>query len=173
MPIKKVTREKKSIAGKKMSFRSKIVNWAEGMDYCAIPVPSSVTKKLGTKAAVLVMARVNKSEPFKISLFPAGEGKHFIRLKKKIRLVAKLKEGDSVSVHLLILDRDEDAMIADDLEAALRDEDVLNEFKAISPGARNYLIRRIDEAAKVETRKKRIAAAVEAAHEKREKMKKS
>lgn len=60
-------------------------NWAEGMDYCAIPVPASVTKTLRT------------------------------------------------------------------------------------PGARNYILRRIEDAAKPETREKRIQEAVEAAHEKREK----
>ena len=30
-------------AGKKLSFAFKLEDWAEGMDYCAIPVPASVT----------------------------------------------------------------------------------------------------------------------------------
>lgn len=165
-------KKRSPLAGKELSFRSKLINWAEGMDYCATPVPSSVTKKLGTTAAILVMARVNDSEPFKVSLFPAGEGKHFIRVRKKVRLTAKLKESDPVKVHLLVLDRDTDASIPDDLEKALRAEDVLADFKAITPGARNYLIRRIDDAAKPDTRKKRIEEAVEAAHERRERLKK-
>lgn len=173
MPKQIVSREKKFGAGKEISFRSKLINWAEGMDYCAIPVPGSVTKKLGTTAAVLVMARVNDSEAFKVSLFPVGGGKHFIRVRKKVRLRAKLKEGDSVKVHLLVLDRETDANIPGDLAKALRVEDVLADFKAITPGARNYLIRRIDDAAKPNTRKKRIEEAIEAAHERREKAKKS
>lgn len=157
------------MAGKEISFRSKMENWAEGMDYCAIPVPAAVTKALGTTAAVLVMARVNDSEPFKVSLFPVGGGKHYIRVRKKVRVAAKLKEGDKVKVNILVLDRDADATIPKDLEKALRADDVLDDFKSITPGARNYIIRRIDSAAKSETRKKRIEEAVEAAHEKREK----
>src|ERR1700754_4779553 len=94
--------------GKELSFQSKMENWAEGMDYCAIPVPAIVTKALGTTTAVLVMARVNSSEPFKVSLFPAGGGKHYIRVRKKVRTEAKLKEGDRVKVRILVLDRDAD-----------------------------------------------------------------
>jgi Domain of unknown function (DUF1905)/Bacteriocin-protection, YdeI or OmpD-Associated len=172
MTKKPTSPKKTSSVTQEISFRSKIVNWAEGMDYCAIPVPAAVTKKLGTKAAVLVIARLNKSEPFKVSLFPVGDGRHFIRVRKKIRLEAKLKEGDSVIVSILVLDRETNAGIPDDLEQALRAENVLADFKTIPPGARNYLIRRIDDAVKSETRKKRVAEAVEAAHERREKTKK-
>lgn len=164
-----MTKKKNSIAGKELSFRSKMINWAKGRDYCAIPVPSTITKKLGTKAAVLVMAQVNGSEPFKVSLFPAGDGKHFIRVRKKVRQEANLNEGDSVKVKILVLDRDTDSVIPKDLKKALCDEEVLEHFKAITPGARNYLIRRIDDAVKPETRKKRIEEAVEAAYEKMEK----
>ena len=153
----------------KLSFRSKMENWAEGMDYCAIPVPASVTRALGTYAAVLVMARGNGSEPFKVSLFPVGEGKHYLRVRKRVRKEANLQEGDRVEVQIQVLDRDADATIPKDLERALRAERVLDDFKAITPGARNYLLRRIDDAAKRETREKRILEAVEAAHRKREK----
>ena len=47
-------------------------------------------------------------------------------------LTDKLKEGDSVKVHLLVLDRDRDsdARTPEDLENALRGEDVLAYFKA-------------------------------------------
>lgn len=161
--------KKSPTAGKELAFQSKMENWAEGMDYCAIPVPANVTKALGTKAAVLVMARINASEPFKVSLFPVGGGKHYIRVRKKVRQEANLKVGDRVKVRILILDRDADAKIPKDLEKALRDEGVLNDFKAITPGARNFILRRIDDAALPKTREKRIQEAVEAAHQRREK----
>lgn len=169
MAKKKSAAKKPSAGGKQISFKSKMVNWAEGMDYCAIPVPPTVTAKLGTKAAVLVMARVNDSAPFKVSVFPVGEGKHFIRVRKRVRVAAGLAEGDSVTVHITTLDRDADAVILKDLEKALRAEDVLADFKSIPPGARNFLIRKIDDAVKPETRSKRIEEAVEAAHKRREK----
>jgi translation initiation factor IF-1 len=147
-------------AGTKLSFKSALENWAAGMDYCAIPVPASITATLGTTAAVLVMASVNKSTPFKVSLFPAGEGKHYIRVRKKVRTEAKLSEGDRVLVQITVLDR-ADIEIPKDLAAALRSKKATARFNALTPGKKNYMIRRIDSAAKPETRAKRILEIIE------------
>lgn len=155
-------------AGKKLVFQSKLENWAEGMDYCAIPVPASVTKSLGTKSAVLVMAQVNGSEPFKVSLFPVGGGKHYIRVRAKVRKQANLKEGDRVKVCITVLDR-ADIRIPRDLAAALRAEGLTKDFNSLTPGKKNFIIRRIDDASKPETRAKRIQEAVKEARRGREK----
>ena len=157
-------------AGKQLSFQAKLENWAEGMDYCAVPVPASVTQALGTKGPVLVMARVNDSEPFKVSLFPTGGGQHYIRIKAKVRKETKTKTGDHVRVRFTVLDR-ADVTIPTDLMKALRAEGVADAFKSLPPGKQNFIIRRIDDAAKPETRDKRIQEAVEAAHGRREKRK--
>ena len=153
--------------GKEMSFKATLEDWAEGMDYCAVPVPAQVTEALGTKRPVLVMARVNASKPFKVSLFPVGEGKHYIRIKGKVRQETKTKTGDEITIRFTVLDR-ADVAIPDDLRAALRAEGVLEAFKAFPPGKQNFTIRQIDEAAKAETRAKRIQKVVEEAHKKRE-----
>jgi hypothetical protein len=155
-------------AGKQLSFQAKLENWAEGMDYCAVPVPASVTQALGTKGPVLVMARVNDSEPFKVSLFPTGGGQHYIRIKAKVRKETKTKTGNRVRVRFTVLDR-ADVTIPTDLVKALRAEGVADDFKSLPPGKQNFIVRWIDDAAKPETRDKRIQDAVEAAHRRREK----
>ena len=147
-------------AKRRLTFKSKLENWAEGMDYCAIPVPANITEALGTKSAVLVMARVNASAPFKVSLFPVGGGKHFIRVRKQVRKEANLSEGDRVVVQIMVLDR-ADIEIPDDLSAALRRKKALARFNALTPGKKNYMIRRIDDAAKPATRAKRVLEVVE------------
>jgi hypothetical protein len=152
-------------AGKQLSFQAKLENWAEGMDYCAVPVPASVTQALGTKGPVLVMARVNDSEPFKVSLFPAGGGQHYIRIKSKVR--KNTKTGDRIRVGFTVLDR-ADVTIPTDLMKALRADGVADDFRSLPPGKQNFIIRRIDDAAKPETRDKRIQDALEAAHRRRE-----
>jgi len=153
--------------GLELSFEAKLENWAEGMDYCAVPVPAKITKALGTKGPVLVMAQVNKSEPFKVSLFPVGGGKHYIRIKAKVRKETKTKTGDRVRVQITVLDR-ADVSYPKDLLSALRSERVIEDFKSLPPGEQNFILRRIDDAAKSETREKRIQEAVSAAHRKRE-----
>lgn len=155
-------------AGLALSFYATLENWAEGMDYCAVPVPAEITEALGTKSAVLVMAQVNDSEPFQVSLFPVGGGKHYIRIKAKIRQETKTKTGDRVHLRIIVLDR-ADVTIPDDLLRALRAEGVTEDFTSLPPGKQTFIMRRIDEAVKPETRDKRIQEAVDAAHTGREK----
>lgn len=58
--------------GRQFSFQADLENWAEGMDYCAVAVPATITDALATKGPVRVAAQVNESEPFQVSLFPVG-----------------------------------------------------------------------------------------------------
>lgn len=155
-------------AGQQLSFQARLENWAEGMDYCAVPVPPKITLALGTKGPVLVMARVNDSEPFKVSLFPIGGGQHYVRIKAKVRKETKTKTGDRVRVQITVLDR-ADVTISKNLMSALRAGGVTEDFKSLPPGKQNFIIRRIDDAAKPETRDKQIQEAVEAAQRRREK----
>jgi hypothetical protein len=155
-------------AGQKLSFHAVLEDWAEGMDYCAVRVPAEITEALGTKGPVLVLARVNDSEPFQVSLFPVGGGQHWIRIKAKVRRETNTRTGDRIRIRITVLDRS-DVEIPDDLVKALRAEGVEQAFKSLPPGKQNFIIRRIDEAAKPETRERRIQEAVVAAHERREK----
>jgi hypothetical protein len=158
-----------SIVGRQLSFEAKLEDWAEGMDYCAVAVPAKITQTLGTTKAVLVMARVNNSEPFKVSLFPVGGGKHYIRIKAKVRKETNTKSGDRIRLRFTVLDR-ADVTLPKDLVTVLRKEKALEDFKSLPPGEQNFILRRIDEAVKPETRQKRLQEAVEAAHRRREKL---
>lgn len=139
------------------------------MDYCAIPVPAKITEALGTKGPVLVMAQVNKSEPFQVSLFPVGGGQHYIRIKAKVRQETNTKTGDRIQVRLAVLDR-ANVEFPEDLMSALASEGMTAAFKSLPPGKQNFIIRRIDDAVKPETRDKRIQEAVVAAHQRRERL---
>jgi hypothetical protein len=154
-------------AGRQLSFQADLENWAEGMDYCAVSVPAKITEALGTKGPVLVMAQVNKSEPFHVSLFPVGGGQHYIRIKAKVRQETNIKIGDRIQMRFTVLDR-ADVEIPEDLMNALTTEGMTKAFKSLPPGRQNFIIRRIDEAVKPDTREKRIQEAVVAAHQRRE-----
>ena len=158
-----------SASGRQLSFQADLENWAEGMDYCAVRVPAKITEALGTKGPVLVMAQVNRSEPFQVSLFPAGGGQHYIRIKAKVRHETSTKIGDRIRVRFTVLDR-ADVEIPEDLISALKAEGMTEAFKALPPGKQNFIIRRIDDAVKPETREKRIQEAVVAAHQRRERL---
>jgi hypothetical protein len=148
--------------GTVLRFQARLENWAKGMDYCALAVPAKITQALGTRKAVPVMASINGCEAFEVSLFPAGGGQHYIRVRAQVRRHAKVQEGDLVKVRVRILDRRQ-VDLPDDLIAALTDANASKKFDALTPGRRSYAVRRINAAARPETRKKRIAEAVELA----------
>jgi hypothetical protein len=155
-------------AGQQLSFQAVLENWAEGMDYCAVTVPAKITETLGTKGPVLVMAQINDSDPFQVSLFPVGGGQHYIRIKAKVRKETSTKTGDPVRVRFTVLDRAA-VEIPEDLLSALKAERVNEAFKSLPPGKQNFIIRRIDDAVKPETREKRVQEAVLAAHQAQDK----
>jgi hypothetical protein len=112
---------------------------------------------------------VNDSEPFQVSLFPVGGGQHYIRIKEKVRRETNTKTGDLIRIRITVLDR-ADVVLPDDLVSALRAEGVEEAFKSLPPGKQNFIVRRIDDAAKPDTRGRRIQEGVVAAHERREKL---
>lgn len=79
----------------------------------------------------------------------------------------KIKNGDRVRGQITVLDRAAEISISSDLASALRAEGVMEHFKSLPRGKQSYIIRCIDEAAKSQTREKRIQEAVEVAHRKR------
>lgn len=142
-----------------LSFDATLERWAEGMDYCAVPVPATITETLGTRGPVLVMASLNGSTPFQVSLFPVGGGKHYLRIRAKVRREIHAETGDPVHVRVTVLDRSI-VTYPTDLLSALRAEGATKAFKGLPFGPQNFIVRRIDEAVKTETRAKRIRDAV-------------
>lgn len=159
---------KRSPVPQKLSFQSKLVRLAPGINYFALPVPAKISSALGTRGPVPVYARVNDSTPFLVSLAPMGGGKHILRVKAEVRDEVKITEGDRVRVQITVRDRSAEISLPPDLASALRTEGVLAAFQALPPGKLAFTLRWIDQAAKPETRDKRIQEAVEMAYEKRD-----
>ena len=153
---------------KRGSFQSKLECIATGMEYYAVSVPKKVTLELGTQVAVPVAARVNESETFIASFYPVGGGRHSLRIKNKICKSVEIKTGDRVRVEFTVRDRLAEIKIPKDVMSALKAEGVEKDFKDLPIGKKSYLLRLIEEAVKPETRAKKIQAAVEEAHRKRE-----
>jgi hypothetical protein len=151
-----------------LSFQSKLERIASRMEYFALSVPMKITLALGTRGPVPVSARVNESETFLASLYPVGAGRHHLRVKNKICKTEEIKEGDRVRVQITVRDRSAEISIPKDLMIALREAGVQGEFKALPIGKKSYLLRLIAEASKPQTRDKRIQAAVQEVHLKRE-----
>ncbi|OQW55043.1 MAG: hypothetical protein A4S09_17075 [Proteobacteria bacterium SG_bin7] len=160
--------EPKRKSKKNLSFHSKLERLADGMEYFAVSVPKKTSETLGTKGPVPITAQINGSEVFLASLYPVGDGGHKLRVKNKICKSVGITEGDKVKVEFSIRDRSKETIIPKDLEIALKEDDVLEDFKGIPEGKRSYLLRLIDGAVKEETRAKKIQDAVEQAHRRKD-----
>lgn len=149
-----------------LAFESRLERIAEEIDYFAIPVPQEITHALGTRAAVPVSARVNDSKPFLVSLYPRGEGRHGMRVKAEVRKETGIKEGDLVRVKITVRDLAAEVSLPPDLKKALRAAKLLEAFQSLPNGKVSFTLRWIDQAARPETRQKRIQSAVDEAGQK-------
>lgn len=146
-----------------MNFQSKLECIAKGMNYFAVSVPAKITRNLKTHGPVPVFAKVNGSKSFLASLYPVGRGQHYLRIKNQICKSVGIKAGDRVRVQFTVRDRKAEVSIPKDLMSALRSEGVVEGFKALPIGKRSFLLRWMDQAAKKETREKRIQKLVDEA----------
>ena len=107
---------------------------------------------------------MNNSKPFQVSLFPVGGGQHYTRIKAKVRQETSIRTGDRVQVRFTVLDR-ANLVFPEDLMNALAAEGMTAALKSLPFGKQSFIIRRIDAAAKPETRKKGVQEAIVAAHQ--------
>jgi uncharacterized protein YdeI (YjbR/CyaY-like superfamily) len=94
------------------------------------------------------------------SLFPVGEGRHYLRIKNKICKAVQIKEKDLIKVKFKVRNRENEILIPRDLQKALKEASAEREFNALPIGKKSYLLRVINEAVKAETREKRIKDVV-------------
>lgn len=150
-----------------LSFEAKLERISDTLEYYALSVPAKITAAVGTHGPVPVKARVNGGTPFSVSLYPRGGGHHGMRIKAGVREEAKVKGGDRVRVEITVIDRHADVALPKEVADALRKAGALEAYQALPKGEQRYALRRIEEAAKPETRAKRIREAARQALEKR------
>jgi hypothetical protein len=131
--------------------------------YYSISIPAAVSRAIGKRGPVPVVATVNRTVEVRASIVPCGGGRHRLQLNARARGDANVEPGDRLAIELRV----DENPIADptppDLERALRDHDLLGAFERFPVGKRNHILHWIEEAAADRTREKRIDMAVEVA----------
>jgi len=126
-------------------------------------IPASVSKAIGRRGIVPIVAVVNGKAEVHASMTPCGGGRHRLRLNAETRQVAGARLGGAVGVELRVDDNPTADPTPRDLSLALRNDGVLKTFEHLPVGKRNHIIRWIEKSAKDATRDKRIAMTVEVA----------
>ena len=143
----------------KKSFRVKL-EACTGSQAARFDVPFDAEKVFGTRARVPVRGTVN-GFPFRSSIFPTGQGTHYMVVNRETREGAKVKAGDTVS---FVMERDEEPRVITPPPELARALSANKTAKAawdkLSYTRRKEYARAVEEARRPETRARRVEKAV-------------
>jgi len=126
-----------------------------------LEIPFSVEKEFNSKGRVPVKGFVD-AVPFRNSVMPMGNGKHFLTVNLTIQKHIKKRAGDHV---LLRIEKDNDVrtvILPKDIKAAFSlFPQIKGQFEKLSYSRRKELLNWINDAKKEETRAKRINKTID------------
>ena len=132
----------------------------ENSEATGIKIPFDAQKVFGTRARVPVRGTIN-GFPFRSSIFPGGDGTHYMAVNKATREGAKAKGGDTISV---VMERDDEPRVVTpppDLASALKSNKIAREaWEKLSYTHQKEYANAIAEAKKPETRVRRVEKAI-------------
>jgi hypothetical protein len=128
-----------------------------------VSIPADVSRTIGRRGIVPIVASVNGVVEVRASMIPCGGGRHRLRLNAAARDAADAKLGGRLSVRLRVDDNPVADPIPSDLARALRDVDALDAFRRMPVGRQNHILGWLEAAVKEATREKRIGLIVEGA----------
>ena len=128
-----------------------------------VSVPASVSRAIGRRGIVPVVASVNDVVEIRASLIPCGGGRHRLRLNAATREVADARLGGRLSVRVQVDDHPVADPVPPDLAEALREADALGAFQRMPVGRQNHILSWLEAAVKDTTREKRVGQIVEGA----------
>jgi hypothetical protein len=128
--------------------------------WARIFIPFDVEHVFGTKSRVAVKGTLN-GFPFRSSLFPEGDGRHYLYVNKGLREGARVQPGLPVRVELEMDSIPREAEIPEDMMIALAQNPAVEaRFDKMALADKNETIEWIESARKPETRASRIEQAI-------------
>jgi len=97
-----------------------------------------------------------------------GGGRHWLQLNTRTRAELDIAPGDTVRDSLLVPEKPPLPPMQSDLAIALREADLQESFGSLPAGNQNHIVQWIEEAARPQTREKRVEIAIEVAFRSRE-----
>jgi Bacteriocin-protection, YdeI or OmpD-Associated/Domain of unknown function (DUF1905) len=128
-----------------------------------VSIPAAVSKAIGRRGIVPVVALVNGVAEVHASLVPCGGGRHRLRLNAATRDAVDARLGGRLSLRLRVDENPVADPVPADLARALRDMDAFEAFRRMPVGRQNHILRWLEAAVKEATRERRLAQIVEGA----------
>jgi hypothetical protein len=132
----------------------------EHSEAAMMTLPFDVQKVFGTRARVPVRGTIN-GFAFRSSIFPTGDGHHYMVVNREVRAGARVKGGDTVTVHM---ERDDQPRLITpppELARALKaNKEARAAWEKLSYSHQKEYAAAIAEAKKPETRARRVEKAI-------------
>lgn len=139
----------------RFEFEAVLKNGTNGGVYADFPFDCKTI--FGTGKAIPVKVEIEGKYTGEMSLLPCGNGKHWLHLRKEIRLAVGKEEGDTVSV---VLEKNTNPItpdVPDYLQWLLEDDPaILNAFQKMPLSARKFWIGYIEETKKADIKVEKI-----------------
>lgn len=125
-----------------------------------IIIPFDVQKAFGTRARLAVRGTINK-HPFRGTIFPMGDGRHYMVVNKGLRAEAGVEGGQTLSFTMEPDTEPRTVTPPADLARALKaNRDAQATWDKLSYTHRKEYARSVEEAKRPETRQRRLEEAV-------------
>ena len=142
----------------KIQFTVKLEAVGRGGVFFTLPRKESV--KFGVRGRVPVTGSLN-GYGFRSSIFPTGDGAHFMAVNREVRTGAGVAVGDRVKVVMEVDTKPRTVELAPDIDRALsKSKSVRARFDKLSYTHRKEYVQWIESAKRTETRACRIAEVV-------------
>jgi hypothetical protein len=143
------------------TFKADLIGQGPGGAWTRIDVPFDVEQAWGSRGRVSVKGTINGCA-FRSSIFPSGRGTHHMMINKAMKEAAAAGAGDSVAIVLEPDAGQRTVAVPADLKKAVRaNRAAAGLFDQLSPSCRKEYVEWVETAKREETRKSRIAKAVE------------
>lgn len=132
----------------------------ERSEAAILTIPFDVRQVFGTRARVPVRGTI-KGFAFRSSIFPRGDGRHYMVVNKEVRAGAGVKGGDTVTVHMERDDEPRNIEPPADLRRALKaNKTARAAWEKLSYSHKKEYAAAVAGAKRPETRARRIEKAV-------------
>lgn len=145
MPLKNVRK----------SFSAVLTRSGNSLHWVVIRIPFDAAKVWGVRGQVRVKGDVN-GFAFRTSLFPSGDGHHFMIVNKHMQTGGKASPGMEAKFRMEPDTEKRTTPVVPELERVLRQSKRLEKFyQSLSPSARNEIVRFVSEGKQKATRARR------------------
>ncbi|MEX2244744.1 MAG: YdeI/OmpD-associated family protein [Trueperaceae bacterium] len=146
----------------RVKFKAKLQRPAEKGEWTFLRLPTEASKRLPTRAMVSVEGTFG-GVAFWTTLFPDGEGGHWMKVESALGKKAKVKPGDTVELEIAPMAKEPEPTVPPDFKKALAAAPpmAMETWNAITAKARRDWCFWIVSAKKEETRTKRKEVAID------------